>query len=139
MRIAEYIVKAHISRDRTIVEKDINVFAISQETSIGTGGIDLTTTYFQPLGDGLVICRDRAAAFGLRWSKNGKFNSFCNQSFQCCVINGCFCQPHSFGIAPKPGTEVGFTPTDLGVFVPLVGEGQDDVIVDLSDRIAVTI
>ncbi|XWK51065.1 hypothetical protein RBB78_04585 [Tunturiibacter empetritectus] len=41
--------------------------------------------------------------------------------------------PHAFGFSAEAGFEVGDSPADLGEGVAAVGEGHDDVVVDLGD------
>jgi hypothetical protein len=48
------------------------------------------------------------------------------------AVNGGFGEPHALGLAAEAADEVGDAPADLGDAVLLVGEGQDDVVVDLG-------
>ena len=74
----EQIVEPHIPRNRSVVEKDIDIgFRIAfKVTAIGTSGIDLSAPHFVPLGMGIVVGGHGAAAFHLGGSENNKLNPF---------------------------------------------------------------
>src|SRR4028119_1543831 len=55
------------------------------------------------------------------------------------VSRGGVGEPHSLGIAIESGAKICDPPANLGVFVSLVSQRHDDVIVDLGDRVAVTV
>ena len=77
--------------------------------------------------------------FGLIRRQDGESNPFfCHQS-QGLGIHSGFSQPHPFRRPAKTVFEIGQSPPDLGPFVPARRQRHDDVIVDLSQGIAVAL
>jgi hypothetical protein len=144
LRRTQHIVKAHIARNRTVIEKDINI-AVSavriparQVTAVRSIGINLAAPDFVPLRVWLVNGGDHSAPLHLRWRENGELEALIHQRFQSGIIHRRFRQPNAFGLTPKPRHKVSFAPTNLGLFVTIARQGHDDVVVYLGDRIPVT-
>jgi hypothetical protein len=64
--------------------------------------------------------------------EDGELDSLLRHEVEDAAIDGGFGEPHAFGFAAVAGFEVGDAPADLGKGVAAIGEGHDEVVVDLG-------
>ena len=71
------------------------------------------------------------------WGENRIGYAVFGEQIEGLQIDGGFSQPHALRLAAKSVFEVDNSPNDLGLFVALVGQRHDQVVVDLGDGGAV--
>ena len=83
-----------------------------------------------------VLLAELAPPPSLRGRQDREVNAGLGQDFQRLHVDGRLGQPHSLGITAEAMPEIGDAPEHLGLLVPGAGQGQDHVVVDLGERIA---
>ena len=64
-------------------------------------------------------------------------HSMFDQHLKGWVIDGSFGKPHGLGSSMESLLKIGNSPEDLGFFISVAGQGHDDVVINLRNRIPV--
>lgn len=70
--------------------------------------------------------------------KNSKFDAVLREDIEGCVVCCTLGQPHSFGLAAEAGFEIANAPNYLRLFVTIIGQRHNHVVIRLRERGAMT-
>jgi hypothetical protein len=115
-------------RDRSVVEEDDNLAVAWQAHEVGYLRIDAAAVHILP-----IAALEGADSFSLEGGEDGEFDAESSEGVEGGQIGCGFGEPHSFGKTVETRLEIADAPEDLGLFVALVGEREDRVIIGLGD------
>ncbi len=124
-----------------VVEENGNASSLLQPNQVGMVGMDGGIGSLGPARDGAVQSVENGLQGGFRalanpgalvGRKNREQDAILRQQIQRFDIHRGFRKPHAFGLASEAMLEVGNAPADLRHPVARIGQGHDDVVVDLG-------
>ncbi len=127
LAVVQHALKRYGAGDRTIVEEKVNVLPRGQAVTVNHGRVNGTVAEILP-----IATADLPSAAGLVRGKNGELDALLGQDLQSGDVHGGLREPHPFRPPSKSVFKVANPPEYLRVFVALVRQGHDHVVVRLG-------